>query len=150
MALQQFSRSLPMMMYAALDVVMPPFRVIFRDFGLTEQQWRVLRVLWERDRMTLGDLSSATLISPPSLVGVVDRVIALGLIKKTRSVVDRRVVHIAVTRKGRKLEDKVTPRVDAAFTQLRTTLDPKTWDALIRGLETLAAAHGAAAQGRAS
>jgi DNA-binding MarR family transcriptional regulator len=49
MAIDQFTRSLPMMLYRTLDTVMPRFRSIFNEFGLTEQQWRVLRVLWETD-----------------------------------------------------------------------------------------------------
>ena len=38
MAIDQFTRSLPMMLYRALDTVMPSFRKIFNDFGLTEQR----------------------------------------------------------------------------------------------------------------
>ena len=55
MTTQEFSRSLPMMLIRALDAVMPRFRDIFKEFGLTEQQWRVLRVLWEQDEIAFGD-----------------------------------------------------------------------------------------------
>ena len=73
MALDQFTHSLPMMLYRTLDAVMPRFRKIFNDFDLTEQQWRVLRVLWETDHTTIMELSEATLLPAPSLVGIVDR-----------------------------------------------------------------------------
>ena len=70
--MQTFSESLPMMLYSALDAVMPRFRRIFKDFGLTEQQWRVLRVLWEADPVAFQTMSEITLIPPPSLVGVIE------------------------------------------------------------------------------
>jgi DNA-binding MarR family transcriptional regulator len=47
--MEEFSRSLPMLLYRTLDAVMPRFRRIFNEFGLTEQQWRVLRVLWQHE-----------------------------------------------------------------------------------------------------
>ena len=57
-----------MRLYRALDAVMPAFRQVFSEFGLTEQQWRVLRVLWEQGAVPLSSLASATLIPAPSLV----------------------------------------------------------------------------------
>ena len=87
MATQSFSGSLPMMLYRALDVVMPRFRRIFNEFGLTEQQWRVLRVLWETEEIAFRELSDITLIPAPSLVGVIDR------LAKQR-LVDLSLIHI--------------------------------------------------------
>ena len=69
----EFNRSLPMMLYRALDTIMPRFRKVFHEFGLTETQWRVLRVLWEQERIPVRELSKTTLIPAPSLVGVIDR-----------------------------------------------------------------------------
>ena len=81
MAIQDFSRSLPIMLYKALDGILPKFRCIFNDYDLTEQQWRILRVLWEHEKIALGKLAELTLIPPPSLVGIVDRLLAANLIK---------------------------------------------------------------------
>lgn len=138
MAMQDFSRSLPMMLYRALDAVMPRFRRIFGEFGLTEQQWRVLRVLWERDTVTLGELSRLTLIAPPSLVGVIDRLGASGLLERRRSRSDRRVVHVGATAAGRELEQQVMPRVQETYAALRDSLPEEDWSALIDGLERVA------------
>ena len=60
MAIEQFSHSLPMALYRTLDAVMPRFRKIFNEFGLTEQQWRVLRVLWDQQAVTLNRLAALT------------------------------------------------------------------------------------------
>lgn len=133
--MQEFSRSLPMMLYQALDAVMPRFRQIFNEFGLTEQQWRVLRVLWQHEQIAFHELAGLTLIPAPSLVGVVDRLTKSGLTGRRRSDTDRRNVFVHATEQGKALESKVRPRVDKAYQELRGSIDDRTWNALIKGLE---------------
>jgi homoprotocatechuate degradation regulator HpaR len=135
--MQEFSRSLPMMLYRTLDAVMPRFRQIFSEFGLTEQQWRVLRVLWQHEQIAFRELSDLTLIPAPSLVGVVDRLTKSGLAGRRRSETDRRNVFVHATEQGKALESKVRPRVDEAYDALRASIDDRTWQALIDGLEKI-------------
>jgi len=137
MAIEQFTRSLPMMLYRSLDVLMPRFRKIFSDFGLTEQQWRVLRVLWEQQDVTLNELSGVTLIPAPSLVGVVDRLQAMGLVERRRSDADRRKVYVLATQKGGELEAKVMPQVASAYAALKQSVDAETWDQVLKGLQQI-------------
>ena len=137
MAMQDFSRSLPIMLYRTLDAVMPRFRQIFNEFGLTEQQWRVLRVLWEHENIAFSELSRLTLIPAPSLVGVVDRLTNNGLVARRRSTTDRRSVFVYATDDGQKLECEVRPRVDRAYAELRASIDPDSWETLINGLEQI-------------
>jgi homoprotocatechuate degradation regulator HpaR len=137
MAMQDFSRSLPIMLYRTLDAVMPRFRQIFNEFGLTEQQWRVLRVLWEQESITISELSDLTLIPAPSLVGVVDRLTSNGFVDRRRSTTDRRSVFVYATDAGQKLEGEVRPRVDQAYAELRASIDQESWDTVIAGLEKI-------------
>lgn len=140
--MQAFSRSLPMMLYSALDAVMPRFRRIFKKFGLTEQQWRVLRVLWEVDQVAFQILAQITLIPPPSLVGIVDRLTASGLVERRRSKTDRRVVYVQITASGRKLEKKVRSEVDQVYSELRGSIEPDAWKHLMDGLGNIVASCG--------
>ena len=142
--MQEFSRSLPMMLYRALDAVMPRFRRIFNEFGLTEQQWRVLRVLWQHEQIAFSELAELALIPPPSLVGVVDRLTKSGLARRRRADTDRRVVFVYATPKARALETRVRPLVDKAYAELRGSVDTKTWDTLIDGLVQVSSIDGAA------
>ena len=139
MATQSFSRSLPMMLYRALDAVMPRFRRIFNEFGLTEQQWRVLRVLWETEEIAFRELSDITLIPAPSLVGVIDRLSNQGLVDRRRSKEDRRNVFVFATADGRHLHEQVRPKVDKAYADLRGSIDKHDWNELISSLERIAA-----------
>jgi homoprotocatechuate degradation regulator HpaR len=137
MAIDQFTHSLPMMLYRTLDVVMPRFRKIFNDFDLTEQQWRVLRVLWETDHNTIMELSAATLLPAPSLVGIVDRLERNQLVNRQRSEADRRKVNIVLTSQGAALEREIMPRVASAYADLKQSVDEETWSAVLGGLRQI-------------
>ena len=139
MAIEQFSRSLPMVLYRTLDAVMPRFRKIFNEFGLTEQQWRVLRVLWDEQAMTLNRLAALTLIPAPSLVGIVDRLERDQLVNRQRSEADRRKVNVVLTSQGSALEGDIMPRVASAYVELKQTVDPETWERVLEGLNAIAA-----------
>jgi homoprotocatechuate degradation regulator HpaR len=136
---EQFFSSLPMKLYRALDAVMPRFRRIFRDYGITEQQWRVLRVLWEHKELASRDLADTTLIPASSLVGVVDRLQNRGLVDRRRDEVDRRGVFVAATESGRALEAQVMPRVEETYQQIRESVDSATWKQLLHGLDCVCA-----------
>ncbi len=140
MAIDQFSRSLPMMLYRTLDTVMPGFRRIFSDFGITEQQWRVLRVLWEYDAVTINRLAELTLIPAPSLVGIIDRLERNEFVIRQRSQADRRKVNVVLIARGVELEDQVMPRVAAAYADLKQSVDSTTWDLVLRGLQEIVTA----------
>ena len=135
--MNQFNTSLPMMLYRALDVVMPRFRKIFREFGLTEQQWRVLRVLWECRELSSSELANLTLIPKPSLVGVVNRLESRNLVARRRYDSDRRGVLVRVTPDGRKLKAQVTPRIDAVYRDMRLSVHPDTWEQIQYSLDCL-------------
>lgn len=146
--MNDFQRSLPMMLYRTLDSVLPAFRAIYQEFGITEQQWRVLRVLWEANGQSLLALAEATLISSPSLVGVVDRLSRDGLVERRRSKVDRRVVHILVTGRGKALEHAVRPRIDEIYSALEASVTPALWDSMFEAMDQIN--HSAAAKNKAA
>ncbi|MEM1040303.1 MAG: MarR family transcriptional regulator [Pseudomonadota bacterium] len=125
-----FEQSLPMRLYRLLDMIMPAYRALFAEHDLTEQQWRLLRVVWERERVTAQDAAAATLLSPQSLVGIVDRLSAKGLVTRLRSVDDRRVVYLLPTAEGRALGETILPHVLAIHEQTRATLDDDEWTTL--------------------
>ncbi len=129
-----------MMLYRTLDTVMPRFRKIFNDFGITEQQWRVLRVLWEYDAVTINRLAELTLIPAPSLVGIIDRLERNEFVIRQRSQADRRKVNVVLIARGVELEDQVMPRVAAAYADLKQSVDSTTWDLVLRGLQEIVTA----------
>jgi DNA-binding MarR family transcriptional regulator len=81
----KFLESLPMLLSRTLDGIMPRYRSLFQAHGLTDQQWRVLRALWEQKHLTSAEISQMTLLPAPSLVGILDRLEKKGLIGRLRS-----------------------------------------------------------------
>ena len=122
-----FTLSLPMLLNRSLDAIMPPYRDLFQEFGVTEQQWRVLRVLWEQKHLTSAQISSLTLLPSPSLVGILDRLERKDLVKRLRSTSDRREINITITNLGRELQSKVMPKVKLIQDQTREKLSPTEW-----------------------
>ncbi len=125
-----FDSSLPMILNRALDAIMPPYRDLFSRYDLTEQQWRVLRVVWSSDKYKSVDLASHTLLAAASLVGILDRLEKKGLVSRVRSTTDRRAVYIVATASSRELEKEVSPQVTAIHDQLRATVTDEEWQTL--------------------
>ena len=138
-----FDASLPMLLNDALDGVMPAYRSIFSAHDLTEQQWRVLRVLWDETEMANIHISRRTLIPTNSLVGVLERLEKRGLIARARSVDDRRVMLARLTAKGRGLGESVGPALKQVHDEVAQRLSETQWEMLS---ELLKLASGRAAK----
>ena len=132
-----FTTSLPMLLNRSLDAIMPPYRDLFQEFGVTEQQWRVLRVLWEQKHLTSAQISILTLLPSPSLVGILDRLEKKELVKRLRSSSDRREINITITDKGRELQSEVLPKVKKIQDQIKVILTDSEWRELNKSLEKI-------------
>ena len=112
---------------------MPEYRNLFAKNNLTEQQWRILRVLWAKNNISVVNLSEQTLLPAPSLVGILDRLVKKNLINRKRSNKDRRQVQVMLTKEGQKLQEFVAPSVLAIHIKLRAKLSLSEW----RQMETI-------------
>ena len=136
----RFDDSLPMILHRTLDAVMPEFRGLFARHNLTEQQWRVLRVLWDTERATSAEIAARTLLLAPSLVGIIDRLEKKGLVARIRSVEDRRNVHVVATAAGRKLGAEVAPEIADINRRIARSVSPEAWSAMTETLALIAQA----------
>jgi homoprotocatechuate degradation regulator HpaR len=134
----EFDHTLPMILYRTLDAVMPVYRDLFARYDLTEQQWRVLRVIWMEGRSTAAELSERTLLSAPSLVGIIDRLAKKQLVMRVRSVSDRREIHVIATNRGKTLQEEVIPQVETIQARLRNAVSVREWAAMEKTLEKIA------------
>lgn len=132
-----FRDSLPMVLNRTLDAIMPAYRELFARFDITEQQWRILRVLWEHEKITTNALADLTLLPAPSLVGIIDRMEKKKLVSRIRSTKDRRVIYILLTTKGRKIEKEVMPFVKAIHQNLKSVVNENEWLAMQETLEKI-------------
>lgn len=81
-------------------------REVEAAYGLTGPQLWALWSLAKNGPMALKDLAAAMHLDPSTVVGVVDRLEAKGLLVRERDTKDRRRVRLTLTAKGRALEKK--------------------------------------------
>ena len=86
--------------------------------GLTEQQWRVLRVLSEVGESNAQDLASQSCILSPSLSRILARLTEDGIIVRKVDSDDQRAQNIRLSAKGKRLHSKIKPSVDKQYTAL--------------------------------
>lgn len=79
--------------------------------GISAGQWRFLRVLWEQDDITQRELSDRVGIKEATTVKAVSALVAAGLVDRHPSQQDKRKIHIRLTRKAKRLRDKLLPMV---------------------------------------
>ena len=82
------------------------YKPLLQALGLTYPQYLAMIVLWEEDGLTVGEISSRLLTDPGSLTPLLKRLEAEGLLSRTRSREDERVVVVELTDAGRALQDK--------------------------------------------
>jgi DNA-binding MarR family transcriptional regulator len=78
--------------------------------GLTGPQLWAVKVLAESSPVRVSDLARRMYLHPSTVVGILDRLESGGLVQRTRSTEDRRVVTVSLTDKGNQLVAK-TPEV---------------------------------------
>ena len=133
----KFLDSLPMILSRTLDGVMPVYRALFQEHAITDQQWRVMRALWEQKHLTSKQISEITLLPSPSLVGILDRLEKKGFVGRLRSVEDRRLVYIVPTQAGRKLQELMLPKIEQIHDKFMHQVTPDEWGELNRILDKL-------------
>ncbi len=69
-----------------------------RDVSLPQMQ--VLATLQDRGSMTVSELANSFSVSPPSASAIIDRMEERGLVRRTRSDTDRRVVTVEISQHG--------------------------------------------------
>lgn len=82
------------------------YKPLLQALGLTYPQYLAMMVLWEEDGLTVGEISSRLLTDPGSLTPLLKRLEVEGLLSRTRSREDERVVVVELTDAGRALQDK--------------------------------------------
>lgn len=117
---------------------MAPIREMLAGTGLTEQQWRVLRVLDEFGPMDASRLSREAGLMASSLTRIVQSMMTDGLVTRETPASDRRRQVIGIASRGQKV---LVENRDAALEiaeNLRDRLGERDLERLLDLLEALA------------
>ena len=115
-------RNLPRLLLQARESVMAHTRPGLREHSLSDQQWRVLRVLGEHGEVETGRVAREAFILGPSLTGVLSRMERDGLIRRARDAADQRRTVVGPTSKGRRLVQKLSHSIEAHYAFMEGSL----------------------------
>lgn len=96
------------------------FRPLLNANGLTEQQWRIIRVLHEHDDMEFHELARLTCILPPSLSGMLTRLEKAGLVRRRRLAADQRRLHVALSRAGKQRFTRISGHMERCYRDIES------------------------------
>ncbi len=94
------SRSLPIALLRARERVMGPIREMLSGVGITEQQWRVLRVLDEEGPMEPTRIADKACLLLPSLTRILQKLEEKAYIARRRDDEDKRKQIVQITGDG--------------------------------------------------
>ena len=93
-------------LYAASRKVVNLYTPHLKPLGITYTQYIMFLVLWEKDSITVGELCRRLMLDTGTVTPMLKNTEKQGLIKRTRSEEDERVVVITLTDEGRALYKK--------------------------------------------
>ena len=76
-------------------------------YGVSRGQWYFLRVLWDEDGLSQRELSARVGMMEPTTVIALRSMEKAGLIRRARSAEDRRVTQVRLTRKAKRLRNRL-------------------------------------------
>lgn len=82
-----------------------------QPLGLTAMQWEPLILIHFQHADTVATLARESQVGCGSMTRMLDRLERKALLRRRRSSVDRRVVHLELTPKGRKVVEAILPLV---------------------------------------
>jgi homoprotocatechuate degradation regulator HpaR len=138
--MRSFDHSLPMALLRAREAVMAYFRPLHRQRGVTEQQWRVIRALYDTQESDITTLADRTCLLMPSLSRILRQLEKSGLVARRVLSADQRRSMISLSRPGRDLVENGSRRSEEQYAEITRRYGAEKLRTLYRLLGELDAA----------
>ena len=135
------SRSLPIALLRAREKVVGPIRAMLSDVGITEQQWRVLRVLQEVGPLEPTQIAQQACLLLPSLTRILQKLEEKNYIERHLNKEDRRRQSVIITKKGADLIESNLSTALALADQVSMRMGSERHEQLLDLLNELNAAE---------
>jgi len=135
--LRRTTRSLPIALLRARETVMGPVREMLAKSGVSEQKWRVLRVLDESGPLDQSLLAERSCLQLPSLTRILRAMEDQSLVSRQTDATDRRRSIVTISDNGRAILTEHAAESLAIFTRLETAYGPERFEQLLDMLEDL-------------
>jgi MarR family transcriptional regulator for hemolysin len=111
-----------------------------KDLGISQAGWMTIAMVAKSDTdLSQKQLADLLGVEGPTIVAMIDRLVAAGLVQRAQSPFDRRVKLIRLTEAGTALYARVRERADVFRAGLLSGLDPQALASATTLLETLQA-----------
>jgi homoprotocatechuate degradation regulator HpaR len=130
-------RNLPLLLLQARERVISHFRPILKAHDITEQQWRIVRVLLEVEALEPREIAELCGISGPSLTGILTRMQELRLVTRRQMKHDQRRYLVTLTQRGRELASRMAPLIDETYVRLEQLAGSDLCVSLYKALDQL-------------
>lgn len=117
--------TLNILLVQARDAVVSYYRPVLNQAGITEQQWRIIRLLSQHGTLDFQELSQQTSILRPSLTGILTRLEKLELVMRLKPASDQRRVFLKLTENGLQLFEHISLLMDEQTQQLENDFSSK-------------------------
>jgi homoprotocatechuate degradation regulator HpaR len=142
------TRSLPIALLRAREAVMAWFRPHHRRGGVTEQQWRVIRVLYFEGEMEANRLARRAWLLAPSLSRILKDLEAARYIRRRPGDSDSRRSLVSLSARGSAMVTRVAPFLDGIHREIARRFGHDRIEALLVLLDQLEAALAEAPEAR--
>lgn len=129
------ARSVPIALIRAREKVMGPIREMLSESGITEQQWRVLRVLAESGPLGASTLAERACLLLPSQTRIVQTLSEKGLVTRQADGTDRRKQTVAITDAGGRIIRENLVEAEAIARRIEDVIGKKKLQQLLDILE---------------
>ncbi len=92
--------------YVFAKGIINQYRPLLEELELTYPQYLVMLVLWEHEEQTVNQLGEKLKLDSGTLTPLLKRMELKAFVTRIRSTVDERLVHVALTEKGKSLKEK--------------------------------------------
>ena len=135
--LAETGRTLPMTLLRARETVMDRFRPLLKRLDMTEQQWRVLRVLDEAEEMDASELAGRASILAPSLTRILKALEMRGFIQVRKDPGDGRRAMIRLSPQGAAFLAKAAPESAAIYAEIEALVGAERIEALLDEMDRM-------------
>lgn len=112
------------------------FARLFRKFGLTPQQYNVLRILRGEGRaLPILEIAARMITVVPGITGLIDRLESASLVERKRCDQDRRVIYVAIAPRALEILAEIDEPLEKLHQQTLGHMTPSELTALNRLLE---------------
>ena len=130
-------QSLTLALLQAREAAMSFFRPSLNEHGLTEQQWRIIRILEQHGELEIYQLAELACILKPSMTGVLVRMEAAGMVHRRKAEQDQRRVLITLADKGKASFESMSQCMEANYQRLQDQFGEEKFQMLLGLLDDL-------------